>query len=410
MTSPIRDVLKTLHQNSELVEQAVAGIIEPESGPQTNSVSALLQASALRPAGEDGYRLHQKLREYLQDHLQLFPAFQSLAEIGSRISQVNSLWIEIDQIRRLSDQETINTLIETIQTVVFDIGDSMDRNMLLLQTLMSTRYGNVKSLEAKKSQNRYYQQQTHTLADDLVRLARVCDKVEREASQRSMEELARFIRRNLLARVMDWQQGMAEMQTLIRKEIFRMHAVERDLRMLARMDMLLRQQPAWRGFEVDLQGQVPDFLMAASLPAMVSNVEPMDTDRGMLEEMKKLAESLPPKAVEPAPSEPPKRYTRIVDPPRVLEVTPGVRAMKQLVRDITTTDAVISLVAWRKGNTDALTMEPNVWLIFAVMALRGRKILVELVSDIPRVNERFSHTFTDATVKPKPVPNAYAPA
>lgn len=120
---------------------------------------------------------------------------QSLAEIGSRITQVNSLWIEIDQFRRSKEAEVTNRLVDTIQTTVFDIGDSIDRNMLLLQTLMQTRYGNVQSLAAKKStENRYYQQQTNTLADDLVRLSRVCDKVEREASERGMEDLARFMR------------------------------------------------------------------------------------------------------------------------------------------------------------------------------------------------------------------------
>jgi hypothetical protein len=167
MSSPIKDVLKTLHHNADVVEQALHGVIESEGTNGNSSISALRQASALRAAGEDGYRLHPRLREYLHDHLQLFPAFQNLAEIGSRISQVNNLWMEVDDVRRSSDTETVNTIVDTIQTTAFDIADSVDRNMLFLQTLMSTRYGNVRSLEAKKSQNRFYQQQTNTLADDL---------------------------------------------------------------------------------------------------------------------------------------------------------------------------------------------------------------------------------------------------
>lgn len=402
MSSPIKDVLKTLHQHSDLVEHALAGVIEPEGHSQGNAIVALRQASALRPAGEDGYRLHQKLREYLQDHLQLFPAFQSLAEIGSRISQVNALWMEVDQIRRHSDAETVHSLVDTIQTTVFDIGDSMDRNMLLLQTLMSTRYGNVRSLTAKKSQNRYYQQQTNTLADDLVRLSRVCDKVEREASTRGMEDLARFLRRNLLSRVMDWQQGMAEMQTLIRKEIFRMREVERNLKLLARMDMLLRQQPSWRGFEADLQGDIPDFLMAASLPPLVAHVEPLDTDRIMLEEMQRLAAALPAKLPVPEATEPPKRYTRIVDTPRIPEPSPAALALDRVYADLQGSSGKLSLSRWRMNDPDALTMTPNVWLVFAVMGLRGRKVTVDLIAGLPRTNERFAHTFTDAEAHPLP--------
>jgi hypothetical protein len=239
MSSPIKDVLKTLHQHADMVEHALHGVIGSEGSSANQSIAALRQASALRAAGEDGYRLHPRLREYLQDHLQLFPAFQSLAEIGSRITQVNNLWIELDDIRRTADMETVNTIVDTIQTTVFDIADSVDRNMLFLQTLMATRYGNVRSLEAKKSQNRFYQQQTNTLADDLTRLSKVCDKVERESSTRGMEDLARFIRRNLLSRILVWQQNMSEMQTNLSKEIFRMREVERNHKLLSRMDMLL---------------------------------------------------------------------------------------------------------------------------------------------------------------------------
>ena len=307
MSSPIKDVLKTLHHNADVVEQALHGVIESEGTNSNPSIAALRQASALRAAGEDGYRLHPRLREYLHDHLQLFPAFQILAEIGSRISQVNNLWMEVDDIRRSADTETVNTIVDTIQTTVFDIADSVDRNMLFLQTLMSTRYGNVRSLEAKKSQNRFYQQQTNTLADDLTRLSRVCDKVEHEASTRGMEDLARFIRRNLLSRILVWQQSMSEMQTHLSKEIYRMREVERNHKLLARMDMLLRQQPGWRGFEADLRGDIPDLLMAASLPAIAAHVEPLDTDAQIFDEMQKLAAALPAKQIEPEPLEV-KRY------------------------------------------------------------------------------------------------------
>ncbi|MCY1165262.1 hypothetical protein D9M73_51650 [compost metagenome] len=407
MSSPIKDVLKTLHHNAEVVEQALHGVINSEGTSSNPSITALRQASALRPAGEDGYRLHPRLREYLHDHLQLFPAFQSLAEIGSRISQVNNLWMEVDDIRRSADTETVNTIVDTIQTTVFDIADSVDRNMLFLQTLMSTRYGNVRSLEAKKSQNRFYQQQTNTLADDLTRLSKVCDKVEREASTRGLEDLARFIRRNLLSRILVWQQSMSEMQTHLSKEIYRMREVERNHKLLARMDMLLRQQPGWRGFEADLRGEIPDFLMAASLPAIAAHVEPLDTDTQIFDEMQKQAAALPAKQVEPELQEV-KRYTRVIDPPYEQKLSDAAIALERLVQAVQTSPSEMSLMEWRLTDDKAQSVEPHVWLVFAVMGLRGLKLPVSLVNNGARAGERFAHSFGDAIAHPAPAARAQA--
>jgi hypothetical protein len=399
MSSPIKDVFRTLNQHSGVVEEALGGVVDGEGPSVNSSITALRQISALKPAGEEGYRLHQKLREYLHDHLQMFPAFQSLAEISSRITQVNSLWLEIDQGRRTRDVEVVNRLIDTIQTTVFDIGDSMERNMLLLQTLIQTRYGNVQSLAAKKSQNRYYQQQTHALAEDLVRLARVVDKVEREASDIGMEDLSRFLRRNLLSRILHWQQGMSEMQTQIRRELFRLKEIERDLKLLARMDMLMRQQPSWRGFEIDLDGDIPEFLLVASMPPFNPQIEPLDNDTQMVEEMQRLVASMPPREAAAPDPKPPLRYTRIVDAPCPPVLSPAARALKRLQAHANKADEDISLSQWQLHDADACTMAANIWLMFAIMGLRTAGYAVDVVPGMPRIGERFTHSIRDALVR-----------
>ena len=77
MTSPTKDVLKTLSLHADVVEQTRRdGTIVPAQDASEASVAALQQANALRPAGEDGFRLHPKLRDFLNDHLQLFPSAQ----------------------------------------------------------------------------------------------------------------------------------------------------------------------------------------------------------------------------------------------------------------------------------------------------------------------------------------------
>lgn len=400
MNSPIKEALHTLSRHADLVQSGLLDVVCSEADSSPAAIAALRQVSALRPAGEEGWRLHPRLREYLQDHLQLFPAFQSLAEIGSRMAQLDALWAEIIQVGRDADQEALGSLLMTLQSTVFDIVDSMERNMLLLQTLMSTRFGNVKTRQAKKSQNRYYQQQTATLASDLTRLAGVADRLERQASEWAMEALARFVRRNLLARITAWQQGLSEIQTLIRKEIFRLREIEQRYKLLSRMDLLLRQQPGWRGLEADLSGEIPDFLLAAKLPPWLAHVAPLDSGQAVRQEMQALARALPPKALPVADTQPPKRYTRIIDTPRApatLTATPAAQALERLARDVQAAGrAGVRLARWRQGDAAAMAMAPHVWLVFAVMALRGRKMHVALLRSEPREGEHFAHNFDDA--------------
>ena len=218
-----------------------------------------------------------------------------------------------------------------------------------------------------------------------------------------MQELARFLRRNLLARLSAWQQGVSEMQTLIRKEIFSIREVEKQHKLLARTDMLLRQQPTWRGIEPDLSGEIPDFLLAAALAPLLAHVEPLDSDRAVRSELQALVRALPPKPVAPPEAQPPRRYVRIVDAPRVPVATPAAQALQRLARQVQATPGGVPLAAWRESDADARSMTPAVWLVFAVMALRGQRMRVELVRNAPAEGGHFAHTFGDAVAYPRAV-------
>lgn len=400
MTSPTKDVLKTLYQHAEVVEQTRRdGIIVPAQDAPEASVGALRQANALRPAGEDGFRLHPKLRDFLNDHLQLFPAYQTLAEIGTRISQAHQLWNDVDDLYRAKDFSAVESIVETIESTVFDIGDSVERNLLYLHTLLSTRYGNVRTLEAKKSQNSFYQREAKILAHDMSRMAGVFDRIENEATARGMLELAKFIRINLQAHLQTWQNAMAEMQAHLSREIFRIREVESSHKQLARLDLLMRQQPSWQGFELDPSVPTPDFLLAAHLPEFEPQVEPLDTDHQFVEAMVKEVAALPPKPVEPLPKEI-RRFKRVVDERPMKKKSDAAIALDRLASAAKRATEKFALMEWRETDDLAQTLQPHIWLGFAVLALRERKYRVEVVSSPARPGERFRHRFHDALVHP----------
>ena len=401
MTSPTKDVLKALYQQAEVIELTRRdGMIVAGQDASEASIADLRQASALRPAGEEGFRLHPKLRDFLNDHLQLFPAYQTLAEIGTRISQARQLWNDVDDLYRAKDMGAVEKIVETIESTVFDIADSVDRNLLYLQTLLSTRYGNVRTLEAKKSQNNFYQHETKILAGDMARMTGVFERIEQEATTRGMLELAKFIRVNLQAHLQTWQNSMSEMQAHLSREIFRIREVERSHKQLARLDLLMRQQPSWTGLEMDMAAPIPAFLMAARLPEFEPNIEPLDSDPQYVEAMVKEAAVLPPKPVDAAPKEV-QRIQRVVDERPVTKKSDAAIALERLITAAQQATERFSVVRWREADPQALTIQEHVWLVFAVMALRSRKCMVEVVASPARMGERFRHQFHDAMVVPK---------
>ena len=395
MSDPIKDALGALSRHANLVSAALDGPIEAREVLGERALVELRQASALRPAGDDTYRLHPRLREYLYDHLQLYPAFQSLSQIGADIAAMRQLWIEIGELRYVSDTDTLNQLRDRLQDTVFNIADSMQRNLAQLQSLLSTRYGNVKSIAAKKRQNNWYMQQSGTILRELTQLSAAGATIERDAFAIGMLDVARFVRRNLLSLILGWQQGLSEMQTLLSREIFRTHEVELQHKQLARIDALLRQQPGWMGVEIEFDAEIPDFLLATCLPKIRPHVEPEDGEKDFQALLIDTAKNLP--ALAPPPQ--PKQAERIkrkeqdhVAPPK----TPAMLASERLYRDVMASADGVSLLDWRKGDADAQTMSPNVWLIFAVMDLRQQRVNVALVQDGPITGPRRSPYFVDA--------------
>ena len=417
MSSPLKPVFSALNKHTDLVERALrepVGVGEDASDP---GVKALRDVNVLRASGEHGYRLHSALREFAHDVLQMHPALQRLAEIGSRTQHMVTLWNLLQDARAAGDHETMDLALEDIELTAFDIGEQVERNLRWLGLLLSTRFGNVRTLAAKTSQNRFYQQQSANLTDDLTRLGRVGDKLEADARQRGLPRLAAILRNTLLSKLTRWTQTLSQYQTQIRRELFQLREVERRNVLLARAALLLRQQPGWAGVEVNLAEEVPALLLAhpllpALMPRLSPHLEPLDGDRMVRELVCDEIRSLP--RLETNVQAPKERVPlQRLEPkvPAQTESTPASRALAKVAHAIieharqhekagSRGGQALSLRDWRDGDADARTMAPGLWLAFTVSALRNLRFRVFLVRLPAQSGERFAHTFDDALARP----------
>lgn len=415
-SSPLKPVFAALSRHSDLVEIALREPVgmDDEVAVSDTGIRSLREFNVLRSAGERGYRLHSKLRDFANDVLQIHPAYQSLTSIGQLVEQIPMVWRELDDLRSAGDYQQADEAVAQIEQDAFDISDLVERNLRLLGLLLSTRFGNVSSLAAKASQNRYYQRQSELMANDLTRLSRAVEKVEGEARERGLQSLAAMLRNTIQAQLPRWTQTLSQHQSQIRRDIFNLREVERKNVLLARTAMLLRQNPGWRGIEEPkLDDEIAPFLMSkpfvgAPLPPICMHMDPSDEDRSMKDLVRDEVRSLPKLAAAPTPAEKSAPIKRAKPKePRAAQEKPAMQALARLAAAAIEhakegKSKPLSVMDWRIGDTFARGMAPALWLAFTASALRPYKFRVIRVADPAAQGERFSHTFSDALVMPTP--------
>ena len=416
-SSPLKPVFAALNRHVDVVEVALRDLVgvDGETAATDPAIRALRENNVLRPVGERGYRLHSRLREFANDVLQIHPAYQNLTGIGQLVEQIPMVWNELDDLRSAGDFKQADEAAAQIEQDAFDISDMVERNLRLLGLLLSTRFGNVTSLAAKSSQNRYYQRQSELMSNDLSRLGRAVERVEGEARERGLQSLAAILRNTIQGQLPRWTQTLSQYQSQIRRELFSMREIERKNVLLARTAMLLRQNPGWRGIEEpQLNDEIAPFLLSkpllgAPIPPLRIHIDPQDDDRSMRELMRDEVHSLPKALVAaPTPAEKTPRIKRAE--PKASLGTPAKPTMQALARLASAAIAnskselakPLSVMDWRAGDAAAREMAPALWLAFTASALRPFKFRVVLVIDPAVPGERFRHTFSDALVAPTP--------
>lgn len=413
-TNPIKDALAALSRNAEHVEAAALGGTLAHDALPRQALAALQQAIALRAAGDDAWRLHPRLREYLQDILQNFGAYPSPTGIGEKITTLRALRDEALQAFADRDHESVAALLQQIAVTVWDIADQTERNLKFLGSMMSIKYGAVQTLRAKLGQNRWYQRQAGILGQDLARLLKVAQDVEQDADTRGWE-VARLVRRTVLDRLHLWQVRLSGVSDQLLHEMYRLREVEVNLKNLARVDTFLTQNPAWPGLDMEIPAQYPVALEHAALPKLRPHADPLDDDRTVRHELEQLARSLPAatqlrRRDVIAPLTP---RTDVGEPP---QPDPYLLALRSFGLAAARAQHPLSVLGWASTAPEASVLRPpaatavrpSVWLMFTICALDGRshslggrpvRFAVDPVRNLPAPGERLPHTFRDALVR-----------
>lgn len=401
LTNQVERMLRSIASHAELVCEGLEGVVMSGDSRRSSAIDALVSAGALRPEEPGAYLLNPRLRAFVQDHLAKFTAFTSLTEIDPYIDQLILHRSDLRKLSRQDEHEDVLILEARMVTVVADLAYDIDRNLIVLNSNLSSHYGNVSSFRAKVLQNDFYQGSVKRLNRSLEKLRLVAQELKSEAVSLGALTLEVAVRRNLLNRHLAWTQQVNQAQKTISLGLFRTKQQHERLSRLTRVALWLRQNGAMSvAQEVDPR-HLSDPALWSPIPIKVrSNMDPSDAEEQVQAGLAKLVASLPSR----------EQTTRLATPPMQEVITcladddgepPPARpaheaALVALVELARRSPNPVSMAAFLRQS--GLDLHEEDWLLYAPAHVRASNLEVDYVVPRAGAGGPLNEEFTDVLV------------
>ena len=371
----IGKLLRALHQNDDLIAAAFSGGLE--LGANNARIDALSNLRALKPLDEGIYRLNPRLRDFIADHLVSYRAFQALTRLSGPIQQARALWREMKFRHDDEDPTDRDALFEQFIDAVMDIAYSIERNLSLLHSLVSTQYGDVSNFSAKLRQNKYYIREIGEALNEMEQVHRLVEDIDGEALTAGLPEVRAIVRRRLTSRLLAWTSQIKDAQASINRSLFKARRLEERVRKLSRVSHWLRQNRSASGFEVGLDN-APETLFLSEPLALRAHIDVRGARETEHELLREAIAKLPTRDVQrPAELPPPplaileeERGDAVIEP-----LEPHDAMIEALLEDLRSTSQGISLRMWKEAQvSESDLLSDEEWLLYASIQLENEGI------------------------------------
>lgn len=390
----VQRLLAGLAKHADLVADAFEGSVSGDDKQRNSGIEALFNLNVLKPYDEDSYRLNPRLREFMADYFSSYQAFQALRRVSGTMQQAQEQWRELRRLKSAGATKDAGRLHAALDESIVEIAYSIEHNLTLLHSLISTQYGNVDDLNSKLRQNRYYAQQVKLFLQDVQAIDVFVDRVADEAIAAGLPEVRLLVTRRLAAKRLQWTSQIKDAQAVISKRLFEAKLMQVRLKRLSRFALWLARNKTSDGWELAVDDKTDAALIRPERVELrpqpdVSDMEPAARD-GLLAAVAKMPSR--PKvgsvATSPGPQlllEDDVEVEQVVDPQQV--------ALRELSTLAASASVPISLLTWKRERLELADVPDEAWLMFACLQLKGSGFRVEFVQwddlDPFPINERF---------------------
>jgi hypothetical protein len=402
----IRKILDVLSRHGEVISDAVEGTVEMGDKGYNAAIDALVGINALMPFEEGQYQLNPRIRTYLSEQLAQYSAFQTLTRITEQIHGAQTKWREIVLAKETGDLRDMAALEESLGYTVNEIVHFTAQNLLLLNTQISTDYGNVETLKRKLAQNAFYGDGVKTLLSELQQLDAFTNLIDREALGKGLTDIRHLINSRIRSRLSDWMTRLNNIQATITKRLFEARKLDRDLMYLSKVVLWLARNPTRVGIDLD----VPDSVNVALLrPVAIRVRTQFDVSDVQINNQQVLVNAVGRLGAPPNPWEQRTDESKLqfVVQQDMVEISEPIRDEDLLINEIVEAlhlvDAQpVSVFGWQTARREALGLDHAAWLLYAASQIDLLGLRTEFCLGVRGATD-FNDVFEDVIAHP---PNA----
>lgn len=403
----VQKLLASLAKHADLIAEAFDGAVSGGDKQRNAGIEALFGLGVLKPYDEDSYRLNPRLREFFADYFSSYHAFQALRRVSGTMQQAQEQWRELRRLNRLGASKDVVRLYAAFDESIVEMAYSIEHNLAMLHSLLSTQYGNVDDLSSKLRQNRYYSKQVTQFLRDVEGIDSFVEQIAEEAVASGMTDVRHLVVRRLGARCLNWTSQIKDAQAVISKRLFEAKLMEDRLKRLSRFALWLTRHKTADGWDVAVEDSASAALFRPECIELRPQPDVADTDRYAWDNLLVAVSKLPPKKAPPAPraEEGPQllledeasEVVEVVDPPR--------KALLELVDHALRSDAPISLLNWKRVRPELIGVSDEAWLMFSCLQLKGGGMRLSFVEQPELDPFPVNEAFYDVVVQ-RPLPEA----
>jgi hypothetical protein len=396
----IQQVLKVLSSHGNLVAEGLDGSVEMGDKTRDKAIDALVSIHALTPYEEGAYRLNPRLREYITDHLVSYGAFQSLTRLNPLISRTRMLWQNLKELRNAGELRDAEKLEWAIDDTVTEIVYAVEHNLLLLNSQISTEYGNVGSIKAKLAQNRHYGKEVGISLKELRQVDITADDIDKESLTAGNLHVRHLVNSRLRSRLSNWVAKLNDIQAVISKRLFWARKMEQRLFNLAKAALWLSQNKTSSGFDISMDTNCPVELVRPEIIRIQHHIDVRDTDTVVWDALAAAVGRMPARREGPVEKKQPEiQLVRSVEAVPIIAEQDPVDEMIDQVADILydRSSKVISLITWKHSHEELAQVSDEEWLVFAATQLGTHGFKTEFAM-APRRTSIHNDLFEDVMV------------
>ncbi|MFK4706079.1 hypothetical protein ABIC83_002918 [Roseateles asaccharophilus] len=386
----IQRLLGALAKHGELVAEAFEGPVSGGDRSRDAAIGALVDVNALRPYEEDAYYLNPRLYDFIADHLVSYQAFQALTRLTAFLHQAKVQWNELVRLRASGAQRDAGKLEIAFDRSVIGIASAIERNLMILHSMVSTQYGNVEDIQSKLRQNNFYRREVNLCIQETESVSRLFEEIANQAIAAGMPHMRQLVLRRIDANMLQWSSRLKDAQNVISRRLFEAKRMEARLKQLSRYAEWLSTNKTADGWDIDANREAPPSLLRPAAPnpwALRPQPDVKDDEERNARLLQEAATRLPKKKdpYEQLGSEV-EQQAVIADEMEEIEVVleaheQALQALIEHLQQQPPEAPPMSLLGWKQKAPGMENVSDEEWLLYAAVQLSTGDLVTSFITE-----------------------------